>query len=173
MLLAVAVLALGAGSATAETDLSGTWRLDEAASRTAPGAVFTGLVGSAPAPNTLYVTQARNGTLVIGSDMNTSHARNYNPGGESTTTLSEGELRVVSAWDGDTLEAEGGMPTSNLRLRERIARSPDGSSLTVDITRSDGEGEHHSHLVYRRIDAEGPCETWPTPCKDWSDKVAR
>ena len=50
------------------TDFSGTWKLDRGTSQITSGTGIAGL-GAGGAPNTLYISQALNGTVVIGSDV--------------------------------------------------------------------------------------------------------
>ncbi|HVS15114.1 MAG TPA: amidohydrolase family protein [Thermoanaerobaculia bacterium] len=159
------------GAALAQApDLSGTWRLDAEASTIDSAAPFAGLGGNAAVPTTLYVTQANNGTIVIGSDRNTSHARTYVPGSASATPLGAGEVTVRSRWEGGALVAEGRDGDARRDVHERIERSAEdaGARLVVAITIRGEQGEASSRLVYRPLAAELPCAEWSTPCKDWS-----
>jgi hypothetical protein len=170
--VALWLLAPAAGGLAQPVDLSGTWRLDEGASAIATGTTFVGLGGSAGVPVTLYVTQARNGTIVIGSDVNTSHARTYVPGAESVTPLGAGEVRVRSRWveNERALEAEGRESASAEPLRERLELAGDTLLVTIDrrAQRESDEVPGVSVLLYRRVAAELPCAQWSTPCREWS-----
>jgi hypothetical protein len=116
-------------------DHSGTWRLSRDASEITKGAGLTGL-GAGGVPTTLYVTQAANGTAVVGSDINESGAKLYQ----------------VSA-KGLVLERDG--------TTEHLSLSTDGKTLTVSVTAAAGS----STLVYTKTSAAAPCEQWPTACR--------
>jgi hypothetical protein len=116
-------------------DHSGTWRLSRDASQITKGAGLTGL-GAGGAPPTLYVTQAANGTAVVGSDINESGAKLYQ----------------VSA-KGLLLERDG--------TTEHFSVSADGKTLTARITTAAGS----TTLVYTRTKTVPPCEQWPTACR--------
>jgi hypothetical protein len=123
-------------------DYSGTWKLNRDASQITKGAGITGL-GAGGAPPTLYISQAANGTVVIGSDINESHARTFRLG------------------KGDLLNEANG-------VKEAVTVSADGQTLTVRVTaaQSAGSGSHASStLVYSRVQVDDPCEKWPTPCR--------
>lgn len=167
-IVSFAIVAIIAIVAEAQVpDLSGTWKLNEGASKADPAVTFAGLGGHSVIPVTLYVTHAKNGTVIIGSNMNTSHARTYKPGGESLAPLGSGEVTTVSRWDGGTLVAEGQDASAKLGLRETLTLSADGNSLVVAITLTTATEEHTSRLVYTKSSSEPPCEDWPTPCKSW------
>jgi hypothetical protein len=124
-----------AGVAAQASDHSGTWRLNREASQITKGAGLTGL-GAGGVPPTLYVAQAANGTAVVGSDINESAAKLYH----------------VSA-KGLVLERDG--------TTEHLSLSADGKTLTVKISRAEGE----TTLVYARKQTVDPCEQWPTACR--------
>jgi outer membrane protein assembly factor BamB len=117
----------------------------------------------------IHITQAANGTLVIESEINESHARIYKPGGTSSTPVAQtSAITMASRWEARTLTSEGnlvppsGAPT---RVKEAIALSDDGRTLTVGITASGPGGTNASTLVYTRTKLVEPCEKWSTPCK--------
>jgi len=124
-------------------DYSGTWKLNPDASQITKGTGITGL-GAGGAPPTLYISQAANGTVVIGSDINESHARTFR--------VAKGAL---------TNEAAG--------VRETLSLSADGQMLTVQVFVGSAAGssgsEAASRLVYRKVQSDDPCEQWPTPCR--------
>ena len=167
----VTPFALAAAMATAlgaqTPDLSGTWKLSVADSSPHPGVAYSGLGGNAGIPVTLYVTHAKNGTIVIGSDMNTSHARTYIPGSQSSTPIGTGAITVDSKWEGTTLIAEGEDTTAESQIREELTLSDNGDTLTVTIHITKLTSTL-STLVYTKSTVESPCKEWPTPCKDWS-----
>jgi hypothetical protein len=156
--------------AQAPPDLSGTWRLDPSRSRISETSGFAGLA-KAGAPETLYITQPRNGTLVVESSMNESHARLYRPGGTTSTPVTIGQtgsITLLSHWDGRSLVSDGTREftaSPAARVKEVLSASADGRTLTVEITTSTAGADSSSTLVYSRTQSVGPCETWPTPCK--------
>ena len=154
---------------------AGTWALDARRSRINETATLAGLVGSG-APPILHITQPANGTLVVESQINESHARIYRPGDTSTTPVtvgSPGTVSVTSRWDGSTLVSEGKRETtvggSQVvdAVREAFSMRPDGT-LSIEVTTTISGEKHVSTLIYRRTPSVGPCQSWPTPCKSSS-----
>ena len=154
-------------------DFSGTWKLDSNRTRATPAASLAGLVG-AGAPDTLHITQPANGTLVIESQINTSHARVYTAGGKSSTPVfvgPAGSITMTSRWEGRTLVSEGrreslsGTSTLVTEVKEVLALDSEGRTLTIEITTAGAEGKSASTLMYTRTRDVGPCQSWPTPCK--------
>jgi hypothetical protein len=122
-------------------DFSGTWKLNRSASQITGGAGINGL-GAGGAPPTLYISQAANGTVVIGSDINESHARTFR--------LAKGAIA----------QETGG-------VKETISIGADGRTLTVTVTAaapSSGNAAT-STLIYTKVQSDDPCEKWPTPCR--------
>ncbi|MEE2776073.1 MAG: hypothetical protein VYE73_04840 [Acidobacteriota bacterium] len=149
-------------------DLSGTWKIDRGASKIDAGGSYAGLGKSAGVPATLYVTHARNGTVIVGSDVNTSHARTYRPGAASTSPLpAGGDMAMRSRWDERRLVAEGRDDSSHSRLEEILSLDDEGRRLAIRITWTTPDGNRTAALVYTRSEREAPCKQWPTPCKDW------
>ena len=140
LLCVVGVLCGESVAAQAQTpDFSGTWKLNRSVSRITTGAGITGL-GAGGAPPTLYISQAANGTVVIGSDINESRARTFKVGAELAH------------------EAAG--------VKEQISLSADRQTLTVKVTATPGGGtEVSTTLVYTKVQGDDPCEKWPTPCR--------
>ena len=150
-------------------DLSGTWKLDEANSKVVATAGIIGLI-PAGAPKTLHITQPSNGSVVIESQVNEAHVRIYKPGRETSTPAGQGgAVSVKSDWQGRSLVSEGAMKAPNgdtTSVREVIALSADGKTLTMEVTTTTPAAEKASStLVYTKITDVGPCEKWPTPCK--------
>lgn len=154
-------------------DFSGTWKLDEKRSSVNVDATLTGLIGVG-APGVLHITQPANGTLVVESQINESHARLYVPGGSTTTPVflgGAGTISMTTKWEGQSLVSEG---TRNSRsgpatnVKETFALSADGHTLEVAILIATADGTSSSSLRYSRIQDVGSCESWPTPCKDFS-----
>jgi outer membrane protein assembly factor BamB len=141
--------------------LSGSWKLDAAASTVTDGANFAGLVAKG-APPWLFVTQPINGTLIVESPINTGHTRFYRFGRSTTTEIADGTITMSAAWVGKAIVAEGRTTSSNgasVVVKETISR--DGDALVVEIV----SGANTSKLRYTRLTDVGPCESWPTPCK--------
>ncbi|HWI20035.1 MAG TPA: hypothetical protein VNT81_19920 [Vicinamibacterales bacterium] len=168
--VAAFVIALGTTLSAQAPNLSGTWQLDEAKSHVVATAGIIGLI-SAGAPKMLHITQPANGTVVIESQINEQHVRIYKPGRETTTPAGQGgAVTMNTKWEGRSLVSEGAMKAPNgdtTTIREAIAMSADGKSLTMDVTTLPvGQTEKvSSRLVYTKITDVGPCEKWPTPCK--------
>jgi hypothetical protein len=168
----VLVMSLDAALARAQppADLSGTWRLDPSRSRVVETSGLAGLA-KAGAPETLYVTQPRNGTLVVESSTNESHARLYRPGGTTSTPVTVGQagsISMTSRWEGRSLVGEGTREFTALppvRVKEVLSASADGRTLTLEITTTAGGVNSVSSLTYVRTNSVGPCQSWPTPCK--------
>ncbi len=154
-------------------DFSGTWRLDASRSRISETAALAGLI-AAGAPDTLHVTHAANGTLVVESQFNESHARIYKPDGESSTPVFMGQvgsITMTSRWEGRILVSEGvlestpGATTTAIEVKEVLGLSSDGRTLEIEVTTTNAGGQSSSKLMYTRIGDVGPCESWPSPCK--------
>jgi hypothetical protein len=64
----------------------------------------------------------------------------------------------------NTLVVEG-IGEGGATLKEVLALSPDGQSLTIAITAASAKGAGSSTLVYRRANKAAPCQSWPTPCR--------
>jgi hypothetical protein len=156
-----------------EPSMAGTWKLDAARSRVTASAGLAGLIGSG-APETLHITQPANGTVVVESQINQSHARLYTPGARTSTPVTvgpAGTVTMTSRWQGRALISEGeresasGPSTSVSEVKETLALSPDGRVLTIEVTTKTGGETSASTLVYTRLTDVGPCHSWPTPCK--------
>jgi hypothetical protein len=161
-------LGIGAVSLVAQTpDLSGTWKLNRGASQISPGAGLAQL-DRGGVPNSLYVTQAANGTLTIGSDHNGMMARAYMVGGESSIPAAPtGTIKVKTRWDGRVLLVEGANPDApGTALKETFSMSADGQTLTVTVTSTTAAGATTTTLVYNKTLAESDCKSWPTPCRE-------
>ena len=92
----------GTPAAKPATDLSGTWKLDQSRS-TVTTATLPGLIKAGP-PQVLHVTQAANGTIIVESQINESHARVFKPGSSTTTPMwPTGNVTATSKWDGRAL----------------------------------------------------------------------
>lgn len=168
--IAALVAVLAAPLAGQAPDLSGTWKINRESSRIAPGASLAGLGGNTGLPPTLYITQAANGVVTVGSDINESQARLYRPGGVSTVPdVRGGGLDLASKWDGRLLVAEvtrrQPSAASGPIVMEAFSLSVDGQTLTIRISTSATAGDAATTLVYSRAKTEPPCQNWPTPCR--------
>jgi hypothetical protein len=147
---------------TQTVDLTGTWKLDAARSRLSDGVLYAGLIRSGT-PQTLHVTHAANGTVVVESQINESHSRIYKPGEKTTTPVGpSGSITMTSKWDGRALVAEGNL---DVPIKESLTLSPDGKTLTIVIELAAASGKISSTFTYNKTDSVGTCRTWPTPCK--------
>jgi hypothetical protein len=171
---AVAVLFAASALVHAQgPSLSGTWKLDREKSRIAADTAFVGLI-AAGAPERLHVTQPANGTLVIESEVNEGHVRIYTPRAKSTTPVAfqGGTIAMTSAWKGAAMAAEGtfespsGTTTVVKQVKEVIGLTPDGRSLSIQITMIPADTQPlQTTLIYERTATVDPCEKWSTPCK--------
>jgi hypothetical protein len=163
VLVAAQVTLIGAQAA----DFSGTWKLDPSRSRLPSGPALAGLTG-AGAPAVLHITHPANGTLVVESQVNESHARVYVPGGKTTTPVfvgQSGAVSMASRWERRALVAEGRLESAAgaaTAVKEVFALSADGQTLTIEVAL----GQSSSTLVYARTLEVGSCQSWPTPCKN-------
>lgn len=151
-------------------DFSGTWVLDEGASRVTPEAGL-GTLGAVGTPERLHITHAANGDLALQSEWNTSEARVYRPGRETVIPVGPDDRMTVSArWDGATLVVEGRRPTAGggstiLGVRRSLSLSDDGGTLAIEATTTTAAGDETSTMVYTRLTDLGPCEQWSEPCE--------
>jgi hypothetical protein len=137
--LAIIVCAAATLAGQKPPDFSGTWKLDRAGSQITTGTGIAGL-GAGGAPNTLYISQAANGTVVVGSDVNESQARTFRIAG-------------------------GAIASKGPELHESASVSADGQTLTVTVVAARASPETRSTLTYKKTPGEDPCEKWPTPCR--------
>jgi hypothetical protein len=154
------------------SDFAGTWKLDGRTSRVSAEAGLIGLIG-AGAPELLHILQPTNGTIVLESEINESHARMYVPGGETSTPVfvgQPGKITMRSRWQNRSLVSEGarelasGDSTAAVQVKESFTLR-DGGRLEIEVTTSDAEGPRTSTFVYTRTHGVGPCESWASPCK--------
>jgi hypothetical protein len=153
--LAALFLSTGATTAAQGPDFNGWFRLNKGASQITTGVGLAGL-GQGGAPHTLFITQAANGTISVGSDINESQSRLYRVNGDSALPAGQGELIPIKARrDGGALVVEGA------GLKETLALSVNGQTLTISVAARPGT----TTLVYNRIQRAEPCTAWPTPCR--------
>jgi hypothetical protein len=53
-------------------------------------------------------------------------------------------------------------------VKEVITISDDTRTLTIEVATTTAGETSTSTLVYTRLADVGPCQSWPTPCKQWS-----
>ena len=149
-------------------DFSGMWTLDRAASQfTSPA--FSGGRGGDDIDH-LFITQAANGTLIVGSETNGLKAWSYTPGRELTIPVGrDTTMRAASRWDGERLIAEGRQ--GDMTMYEMMVLSPDRRTLIIEIRTTTPEGETNNRLVYTLGQPVGPCEAWAMPCKEFPQGV--
>ena len=144
-----------AAPAVAQTpDFSGTWTLDLDASRITAPPLGGGDGGPA---DTLHITQAANGTLVVGNEVNAAQAWTYEPDGESAIPVGRNDtMTVTSTWEGSRFVSEGrrdaGPGNAIIGVREVRSLSDAGRTLTVEVTTTTPDGDQTNTLVYTRVD---------------------
>jgi outer membrane protein assembly factor BamB len=169
-------LSMSAGSEQASVpDLSGTWKLDTTRSNVTPSAGLAGLIGSG-APEALHITQPANASVIVESHINESHSRLYSPGATTTTPVTvgpPGSITMTSKWEGHALISEGmrestsGPSKTTTAVREVLTLSQDRKTLTIEVSTDTDGTKGGSSLVYTRLADVGPCQSWPTPCKQF------
>jgi hypothetical protein len=149
------------------TEVSGPRNLNPGRS-TVTSATLPGLI-KAGAPQVLHITHAANGTVIVESQINESHARVFKPGSSTTTPMwPTGSITAMARWEGRELVNEGrqeGSSGPTVRVHEAFAISSDGATLTVRVVLGEGDAKAESTFVYGRLSSVGSCKTWPTPCK--------
>ncbi len=151
------IVALDLGAA-GPPDLSGTWTLDLERSRITERLLRGG--GDGGPADTLHLTQAANGTLVVGNEINSDQAWTYTPGGETAVPVGPRDtVTVTTRWEGDRLVSEGRRePTGGesatdiIGLREVQSLSDDGETLTVEVTTRTTDGDSTNTLVFDRVE---------------------
>jgi len=167
-LLSGTLIVAWAATAAAQTpDLSGTWTLDAGSSRVT-SATLGGLI-KAGAPETLHITHAANGTVVVESQVNESQSRLYVPNAKTTTpVVPSGSITMTTRWDGRKLVSEGfqeSLGGEPVAVKEVFAVGADTRTLTIEISTTVGGTTAASTLVYVPSSGVQPCQKWPTPCK--------
>ena len=167
VMLSGAVSPAGGGRGAAPAvSLAGTWKLDPARSRIGSTAVPVGLM-KAGAAQTLHITHAANGTVIVESQINESQSRSYRPGGQTMTpVVPTGTITMTSRWDDRALVSEGRLEAgaAPVPVKETFTVDAEGR-LTLAITVGTGDAATSSVLVYAKTQTVEPCKAWPTPCK--------
>jgi hypothetical protein len=148
--------------------LAGTWKLDASRSRVGSAAAPVGLVKTG-GPQTLHITQAANGTVIVESQINESQSRAYRPGAQTATpVVPTGTITMKARWDGSTLVSEGALEAGAapvpVPVKETFAVDAEGR-LTLTTVVGVGADAATSVLVYARTKTVESCKAWPTPCK--------
>ena len=141
------------GTVAERPNFSGTWRLDAEASDVTSPDGLAGLGGAAP--ENLYITQARNGALILSSRVNGAQPRNYIIGGENPLPAPGGEaarMTMSSRWQGLILvnEGSGEVEGDPLVVREAMSLSPDGRTLRLEVTTTLAGAGSTNTLIYRK-----------------------
>ena len=157
--LAIAAAVLSSGITTASVsgqtpDLSGTWTLDVKRSRITTALLRGG--GDGGPADTLHITHAANGTLVVGNEVNAGQAWSYRSGGESTIPVGERDrMTVTSRWEGSRFVSEGSRKSESREavraVKEVRSLSPDGQTLTVEETIGTSGGDNTNTLIYQKV----------------------
>ena len=161
--LAIVVALAATAAAQAKPDFSGTWRFDDAKSDPAPargggggggGGRGGGRMGGAPA-TAMTITQTPAQLSMDRTTAQGSQTVVYKlDGSESTNTIGMGPATSKAAWDGSrlvitttqTVQGRGGEITIN----SKEIYSVQGSTLTIETTRSTPGGEISRKLVYTK-----------------------
>ena len=99
--------------------------------------------------DTLHITQAANGTLIIGSEANGTKAWAYELDDDSTIPAGrDATMTVTSRWEGDMLVTEGSL--APMELKEVLSLSADGQALTVEVTTTAPGGDNTTRWCTRR-----------------------
>ena len=145
-------------------DFSGTWVLDVEASDIPAGPGGGGRRGGrgggpgrgAGGPVSVAIQQSPDALVIEAQGGRGGGTLTYRlDGRESVNATRRGEMATTSAWEGAELVTTGTMEMSTPRgeitveLHERRSLSDDGSTMTVETTRSTPRGEIVSTLVYR------------------------
>lgn len=167
----VVCLAWGAASVSAqEPNFSGMWTLDREASEFEPPAFSGGRGGSNV--GRLFITHAKNGTVVIGAETNAAKAWSYTPGRELSIPVGrDTTMMAASRWEGTQLVAEGRQ--GDMEMYEVMSLNGTGDVLTIQVTTTTPEGQTMNRLVYTKDQPVGPCETWAMPCKEFPEHDVR
>lgn len=152
------LLAFSATAGAQLPDFNGAWRLDESASEITTGDGLAGLGTHAP-PN-LYITQRRDGSIIIASRLSGSEPRAYRIGGETWVEPpppGEREFVIRSRVRGPSLISEGSGEVGGeiVTVREVLTMSRTGDSISLEVTTTRSFGPETNKLVYTRAGGGG------------------
>lgn len=153
LLLGLATLAFAQ-----QVDFNGTWRLDERASQITTGDGLEGL--GHHAPQSLYITQRRNGSVLISSRLPGSQPRAYQINGTTWVPAprpSTGKFAMSSRVRGLSMvsEASGEVEGEMVTVREVLTMDRSGSKITLEVTTNRSWGPETNKLVYTRVGGGG------------------
>lgn len=153
-LFALVLLSLAVPAAAQAPDFNGTWRLDRQASEINTGEGLDGL--GDPAPETLYISQRRNGALVMSSRLPGSQTREYVLNGQTWVPAprpSNGRFLMTTRVRGLTMtgEASGEVDGEMVSVREVLTMDPRGRRITLEVTTTHSLGSETNKLVYDRV----------------------
>lgn len=153
-LFAIILLSLAVPAAAQTPDFNGTWRIDRQASEITTGEGLDGL--GDPAPDTLYITQRRNGALVMSSRLPGSQTREYILGGQTWVPAprpSTGRFLMITRVRGLSMvgEASGEVDGEMVSVREVLTMDARGRRITLEVTTTHSRGSETNKLVYNRV----------------------
>ena len=164
----LAMIGVAAPAAAQRPAFSGMWTLDPAASEVTTPAFSGGRGGDDI--GRLFITHAANDSVVVGTETNGMKAWSFTPGRTLVVPVGrDTSMEVASRWEGAQLIAEG--TQGMLTMYEVMSLSPDGNTLTIEVTSATPEAEVRNRLVYRLNRPVGPCKSWAMPCKDFPQEV--
>jgi hypothetical protein len=163
--LALGVMAAVAtlGSAQGRVNFSGTWTLDKAQSDIPQRMGRGGGAGEERDIGAKMVVDQQGTTMKVTGTLDAegkerSRTDTYNLAGQETTNTDPRGGSVVSkaTWEGDKLVITS-TRTAKMRARERTMQrrqewslSPDGKTLTIDVTAQTARGERTLKAVFRK-----------------------
>lgn len=138
MLLAVAVLTLGAGVAQAKVNFSGEWKLDPAASdfaqTPAPDSMVRVIEHSDPR---IHIRTTQSGSQ---GEIKTE-VRCTTDGKECVNEVRGSKVRSVMKWDGDALTVSSRRELQGIPITMKERWTLDGDKLTIKTTMTTPQGE--------------------------------
>lgn len=162
--IAFAVALVATAAAQSKADFSGTWTFDEAKSDPAParagggggggGGRGGGRMGGAPA-TAMTIKQTPAELSIDRTTAQGSQTAVYKlDGSDSTNTIGMGPATSKAVWDGarlvitttQTIQGRGGEITVN----SKDVYSVQGSTLTIETTRTTPAGEQNRKLIYTK-----------------------
>ncbi len=156
--LTALLLGLGTLASVRQVDFNGTWRLDERASQITTDDGLEGL--GHHAPQALYITQTRDGELLISSRLPGSTPRAYRMGGSAWVPAPRpgtGRMPISSRIRGLSLvsEASAEVEGEAVSVREVLTMDRSGAKITLEVTTTRSFGPETNKLVYTRVGGGG------------------
>jgi len=158
LLVTALLLAFGTRVDAQLPDFNGVWQLDESASEITTGDGLAGL--GTHAPPTLYITQRRDGSIIIASRLTGSEPRAYQIGGDTWVEPpppGEREFLIRSRVRGLSLVSEGSGEVDGeiVSIREVLTMGRNGSRISLEVTTTRSYGPETNKLVYNRSGGGG------------------